>query len=309
MAEWLYEDGIGEARAALVADGRILKARIELPGALRVGTVRRGQLLDRHGRVARLSDGAEVLLDRLPDGTTEGASFAVAITREALLEPGRAKRARGVPTDAPEADGPDLLARITASGLPVRRLYPHEPDRLEQAGWSEVLEEALTGEIGFGRGALRMSPTPAMTLFDVDGAAPLLPLALAGAEAAAAAIVRLDVGGSIGIDLPTLAGRAERQAVDAAVDAALPPPFERTATNGFGFLQIIRPRPRVSLPELMRADPLGAAARAAMRSIERTPSAGSTVRLPAAVVRRIQREPGWLAELTRRTGVSMLEET
>src|SRR4051794_16907223 len=42
LAEWLYEAGIGEARAALVEDGRILKARIELDG-VRAGTVAAGR--------------------------------------------------------------------------------------------------------------------------------------------------------------------------------------------------------------------------------------------------------------------------
>ena len=38
MAEWLYEDGIGEARAALVADGVILEACVEIDdGAVRAG--------------------------------------------------------------------------------------------------------------------------------------------------------------------------------------------------------------------------------------------------------------------------------
>src|SRR3546814_11870370 len=67
--------------------------------------------------------------------------------------------------------------------------------------------------------------------------------------------------------LPTLGGKAERQRVVEAIDATLPLPFERTAMNGFGFLQIIRPRPRASLVELLRADPAGAIARA--RSEER----------------------------------------
>ena len=43
MAEWLYEAGIGEARAALVEDGAIVEARIELEG-LRAGTVEEGRL-------------------------------------------------------------------------------------------------------------------------------------------------------------------------------------------------------------------------------------------------------------------------
>ena len=40
MAEWLYEDGIGERRAALVEDGEIIEARIERDGeGPRVGAV------------------------------------------------------------------------------------------------------------------------------------------------------------------------------------------------------------------------------------------------------------------------------
>ena len=71
---------------------------------------------------------------------------------------------------------------------------------------------------------------------------------MAGAAAAARAIRRLGIGGSIGIDLPTLAAQAERQAAAAALDAVLPQPFERTAVNGFGFLQIVRRRERRLAP-------------------------------------------------------------
>ena len=110
-----------------------------------------------------------------------------------------------------------------------------------------------------------MSLTPAMTLFDVDGSLPPAELAIAGAAAAARAIRRLGIAGSIGIDLPTLAGRADRQAAAAALDAVLPQPFERTAVNGFGFLQIVRRRERPSLPEIVQGDPVGAAARALLR--------------------------------------------
>ena len=92
-----------------------------------------------------------------------------------------------------------------------------------------------------------MSLTPAMTLFDVDGGLPPAALAEAGAAAAARAILRFGIAGSIGIDLPTLP-RDERQAAAAAVDAILPQPFERTAVNGFGFLQIVRRRTRALAP-------------------------------------------------------------
>ena len=301
MPEWLYEDGIGEARAALVENDRIIAARIELPDTLRVGTVARARLTEK--LVATLDDGREVMLDRAPNGVTLGAAFMVEIVREAIPEPGRSKRARARSTEAPPAPGPDLLARIAASPHPVRTLRAHEPDLLEAAGWSEVLEEARTGEIAFAGGVLRMTPTPAMTLFDVDGEGAIDVLALRAATAVAAAIRRHAIGGSIGVDFPTVTGKALRQEVAAALDAALPAPFERTAVNGFGFLQIVRPRPRASLPERVRDDAVGTAARAALRLIERTPpGAPNRFRLPTSVRERIESHEDWCAAVVRRTG-------
>ena len=299
MAEWLYEAGIGEARAALVEDGVILKARIELEG-LRLGTVVEGRL--RAAKKVELAEG-EVLLDAVPRGVTEGARLTVEIIREAIPEPGRVKLPKAIATDKAPAPGPDLLARITATGIPVRTPHPHEADALEAAGWSEILEEAVTGEIAFPGGMLLMFVTPAMTLFDVDGGGTPEALALAAAPAVAAAILRHGIGGSIGIDFPTLANRDARMRVAEAVDAGLPQPFERTAVNGFGFLQIVRRRPRASLPELLRADPAGAAARAALRRIERLPPPlPASHMMPAGVLRVIDAKPDWTDELARRMG-------
>ncbi|MGB3846577.1 MAG: ribonuclease, partial [Sphingopyxis sp.] len=51
MAEWFYEAGIGETRAALVADDRILEAWIERDGeGPRVGAVLGARLVE-PGRV------------------------------------------------------------------------------------------------------------------------------------------------------------------------------------------------------------------------------------------------------------------
>ncbi|AIT06594.1 ribonuclease [Sphingomonas taxi] len=307
MPEWLYEAGIGEARAALLEDGHIVEAAIERPNPLRLGTVGCARLVElTAGGMGRLDiAGHDAVIARIPPGITKGAAFAVQIVREAIPEAGRAKPARAVASDAAIGEGPDLLARLHATGLPVRTLRPHEPDALEAAGWSELLEEATGGEIVFPLGGLRMSPTPAMTLFDVDGPPPLDPLAIAAARAVTLAIRRHAIGGSIGIDFPTLANKAARQAVAEAIDATLPPPFERTAVNGFGFLQIVRPRPRASLPELLRADPAATVARATLRRLEREPP-GSPLhhRLPAAVHACLTSHPDWLAELARRTGVT-----
>lgn len=313
MAEWLYEAGIGEARAALVEGDRIIEAAIEpddegpLAGA--VVPARLTHLMQPGRRaIATLESGEEVLLEPPPAGITEGGGLLVEITRSAIPEPGRPKRAlaRTAQPGALAAAGPDLLTRITATGLPVTRLSGIGEDRLEAAGWSELLEEAATGEIAFPGGGLRLSPTPAMTLFDVDGSLPPAELAVAGARAAAQAVRRMAIGGSIGIDLPTVSGKAGRQAAAAAVDGELPQPFERTAVNGFGFLQIVRRRERASLPEMLRGNPVAAAARGLLRRAERTPGAGSVILTAApTVIALLERRSDWQAELHRRRGLPL----
>ena len=305
MAKWLYEEGIGESRAALIEDGAIVEARVELPGMLLAGTVADGRLASvvipgRRG-IVLLEGGAEAMLEPLPASLTEGAAVRVEIVREAIWEPGKPRRAKCRLTDAAPALGASLRERIVRGGTAVLDVPPHGEDQLEAAGWSEVLEAAMSGEIAFEGGALRMSLTPAMTLFDVDGSLPPPALAVAGAGAAARAIRRFGIGGSIGIDLPTLAGKAERLAAAAALDASLPQPFERTAVNGFGFLQVVRRRERASLPEILQSDPVGAATRALLRRAGRA-SGACTLHAAPAVAARIEARPDWLEALARRIG-------
>ena len=160
MPEWLYEAGIGECRAALVEDGVIVEAQIELPG-LRAGTVADARLTSilvpgRRG-IATLGDGTEVLIEPLPK-VTEGAAIRVEIIREAIREPGALKRAKGRITEAELCDGPHLDERIGA----YRLVGPHDVDLFEQSGWSECLESAASGIVAFAGGTLRISLTPAI---------------------------------------------------------------------------------------------------------------------------------------------------
>ena len=306
MAEWLFESGIGEDRAILVEAGTIVEAAIELPG-LRTGTVAEARLTSilvpgRRGIVS-LEGGGEALLEPLPAKLTEGASLRVEIVREAIAEAGRDKLPKCRQTDAEGRPGPRLDQRLRSIGVGIRIQGAAEPDLLEESGWSELLEEALSGTIAFPGGTLQMSVTPAMTLFDVDGALPPAALAIAGAEAAGRAVRRLGIVGSVGIDLPTLPAKADRQTAAAALDAVLPQPFERTAVNGFGFLQLVRRRERPSLPELLQMDPTGAAARALLRRAERSSGSGlRTLHAHPAVIARIERDPQWLEMLERRIG-------
>ena len=306
MAEWLYEAGIGEARAALVDGETIIEMAIEPEGQVRAGTVIEARLAEiaipgKRG-LARF-EGGEALVQPLPADWTQGAAHRIEITREAIAEPGRAKRALARPTGAPLATGPELHARIAATGHPVRMLTPHDPDRLEAAGWTEAIESAARGAVDFPGGSLRISPTPAMTLIDIDGWLPAAELAIAAARAAAAAIRRLGIAGSIGIDFPTLANKAERLAAADAFDAVMPQPFERTAINGFGLMQIIRPRPRASLIEQLRDDPAGSAARALLRRAQHSQIIGG-MRLvaPPPLADHLSARSDWLGRLSREIG-------
>jgi len=306
LAEWFYEEGIGENRAALIDGGTILEAAIELPGENRLGTVQPARLTrvlasGRRGLVL-LESGAEAMIEPVPPSLTEGAAFTAEIVREAIAEPGRPKLAKVRVSEEAPRRGPTLKEQIGA----FTRVSQVGPDRFEEAGWSELMDEARTGEIRFSGGALRMSLTPAMTLFDVDGDMPPAALAEAGAAAAACAIRRFGLSGSIGVDLPTLPDRASRQAAAAAIDSHLPQPFERTAVNGFGFIQIVRRRERPSIPEQLREDPVGAATRALLRRAERSIGHGDLViQAAAAVTDRLQREPGWMDTLGQRIGAEV----
>lgn len=308
MAEWLYEAGIGEERAALVENGAILEARIDRNDRrVRAGAVHLAKLTRKAGRAGRgeiaLDGGGEALLAPVPPGLTEGAPLIVQIVREAIPERGNPKLPLARPADGPVRPAPGLREELSATGIPVRTVPPHGPDLLEEAGWSELLEQAESGQVLFPGGLLRIALTPAMTVIDVDGDLPPVELAVRGAAAAAQAIRRFDIGGSIGIDLPTLPDKGARQAAAEALDATLPPPFERTAVNGFGFLQVVRRRIRPSLLELIQPDPVRAAALALLRRLEREPLPGPEgVSASAAAAAVIARHPEWTAELARRRG-------
>jgi len=311
LAEWLYEAGVGENRAALVENGAIVEAFIERPTAVRHGAIARARfaeaLVARSAARIVLDDGTEAFLDPVPRGVGPGARFTVEIVREAPLGryPKLAK-ARLLAGDVAPAPGPALRERL--SGAPVREPRGVDADALEAAGWSELIDEALTGVVHFAGGRLLIERTEAMTVIDVDGDLDAATLAIAGAATAARAIRRLGLAGSIGIDLPTMPDRLSRTRAAEAFDLWLPPPFERTAVNGWGFVQIIRPRHRASLPELLAADPARAAALALYRLAERDPVPGAvTLTAAPAVVAAARAQED--AELARRRGGATLWRT
>lgn len=289
LPEWWIERGIGEVRAVLIEDGRIAEARILLDGVVAAGSVIDARLNSVGRNAVAVADGREYLLPAGAPGVTEGAALSILVTREAIGGEGW-KRPLARVADAAPGDAPPIAGRELA--------FPAPDDPLEQAGWSDLIDEARYGVVAFPGGELRVAVTPAMTLIDVDGSLPPEELALAGARAAALAVRLHGVAGSIGIDLPTVSGKTARAAAAEAIDAALPKPFERTAVNGFGFIQIVRPRRHASLFELALERP-SFEARALLRRAGRETGA---IRLAAhpAVIAAIR--PEWSAALSRQVG-------
>jgi hypothetical protein len=297
LPEWLIERGIGETRCALVDNGEIVEARIELEKNVRVGAIIAARLtsIGTNGRnaIARDDSGTQYLLPRGAPGVSEGAVLNIEVTREAIpgIEPWKrpiAKAASEEPRDAAMPQGRELP-------------LPSDRDLLAKAGWNDLLEEARSGIARFAGGELRISPTPAMTLIDVDGYLPPEDLAVLGAAEAAKAIRRLDVGGSVGIDLPTSGSKAVRQRAAARIDSLLPQPFERTAVNGFGFVQIVRPRQRASIVELAQ-DRAAFEARALLRRAAFDSPGGKRIVTHPAVVKLLEARSDWMDELARQVG-------
>ena len=285
MPEWVIEHGIGEIRAALIEGGEIVEARVRRDGVTPAGTVLEAKLVAVAPRVIVEAEGERFLLPRGVSGVTEGARLLVEVTREALggAETWKLGLARAI---ADELRPPPPLAEGKIASID---------------GWDDLLDEARTGIVRFEGGELRIEPTAAMTMIDVDGWLVPDKLAQMAAWAVPRAIRRLDIGGSVGVDFPTLKDKAARAEVDLILDTYLHKPFERTAMNGFGFVQIVRPRKRASLIELAR-DRLGFEARALLRRIaSESPGPKRLVAHPA-LAEWIGKRAYWLDQLGRQVG-------
>ncbi|MFZ4381054.1 MAG: ribonuclease [Sandarakinorhabdus sp.] len=293
----LIEQAPGATRALVVDGDTVIEAHLRRSDvALPFGLVAPARLLRREGAQAVVQiAGDEALLSPRPSDWHEGQTRLAQVVREARSDGARDKQAR-VMVHAGPAQGAPALAESFPGHVPVS---PFGVDQLAQAGWDAVVEEAVTGLVDFPGGRLLMAPTPAMLVIDVDGDGDLGRLAEAAGLAVAAAIRRHGIGGPVVVDFPTLAGRGPRAVVDALLAQHLPQPFERTAMNGFGLVQIIRPRGRLSLLEEARRP--GFAALELLRRAMRLTGA-VTISGPPSIHDWLAARPALIAELARITG-------
>lgn len=300
MAEWLVERGIGEERALLVDNDRVIAARHIIDGAPRAGRSYPAKLVSRAAGSSRgtalTEAGFEVLVDKLPRECTEGSEIIVALTRAPIAERGRFKLAQGRLVEAGTA----------AASEEGGRIVPAFPAGL----WEEVWDIASTGRIAFAGGEIICSVTPAMTVIDIDGDLPPKALAMAAVPAIAQATRWFGMGGNIGIDFPTLQSKADRGEIDRAMAEALDGwPHERTAMNGFGFVQLVARLEGPSLLHRFAAARVGMCARYALRIGERASGTGAILLLRVHPALKAKLKPEWIAELTRRSGRQVRVET
>ena len=299
--EWLVEEGIGEHRAIRRFGAEIVEARLDWPGSLVAGQVENARLISRTAGssrgTARFANGEEALVNHLPTNASEGSKIRLEVTRASLVEPRRTKLAQARPTERDECRAPTLADSLRSEGHSARVVRS-----FGDCDWRELWAEAWTGEVAFRHGSLQFFDTPAMTLIDIDGIGSPVSLANAATTSIANSLARFDLGGSIGIDFPTVHSKAERKQIDAMLTVALKDwPHEQTAMNGFGFVQIVARLERPSLLRRLTQSRAGAAARFLLRHAEAVDQPGAiALHCHPAVEAQLTNE--WLTELARRTG-------
>ena len=298
----MARDAIGERWTATLDGERIVAARIERDGDIAPGLVLKAEvqsIAPRMVRVRLLGGQVQAMLRDDADRHAEGQRLDVVVERAGWHDGAQAK----LPVVRVVSDAPSPSPPSTAPTNIVT--WPHE---WPAERWDTVLAIAAGEAQPIRGGSLTVRVTPAMTVIDVDGTAAPSDLALTAARALAAVIRLLDLQGVIVVDLPTVSGKAQRLAIDHAIDQGLGlagfGPVQRTGVNGFGLVQLIMPRRGASLAELVQNDPLAHAVRRLLWAGERCGLSGHghglELRAPPAVLAALS--PTSLDALAARVG-------
>ena len=244
LPELWRDDAPGERRAARIEDGKIVEIHIQRDAHWVLGECGMGRVDRRTAAGAYIitEDGSEVLL-RSKMGAAEGTKVAFEVTREAIAEPGRIKP----PEVALRVSLPDDL--LSKDGLWEQRLAafggstaPHAID--------EGFDTAIAGYEQVGDVIISFQRTKAGLVFDVDGIGDAFAINMIAATEIARLLRLYQVGAMVLIDFVSMESKAQRTQIAEAFDAASladPRPFERTAINGYGMMQVVRARPRPSI--------------------------------------------------------------
>lgn len=300
MNSWLIDDAPGERVAALVEAGRVVELHIRRLGRLTAGETGEGRIGTRTGKDGAflISDSGETLL--VPNGVTspEGARVRFQVKRAAIAEPG------GTKLSVAELVGAEAVSSIM--DLPEG----------EAADLSDHFDAALAGEIAIAGGTISFERTRAGLVFDVDAPGDGHAANLAAARKIAALLRLWQISGVVLIDFISSASKAARAEIGEAFDQAAisdTRPFERTAVNGFGLMQIVRARPGPSfLDHLLGEERATASAETQafwlLRAAERSTGFGERTITASPAVAALLNAPDWAAlrdRVLRKTGATL----
>ena len=331
----LWDAAPGEIRLMLHEDGRLVELRLLrllgtaplLPGStmqIRVGA----KIGSRRALVHY--DGGEGEISPIPD-SSEGSWLTAELIRAPFPEPGRWKRAVFRQAEAREfglgdyilSRCPDLAAIVCAGPIEaaqIRSIFGDTcPDiQIDEAAIDDAqsdiwCERGITGEFVIEGGLLSIERTRAMTMIDIDGFGAAHGVNLAAARAIPWLLRLYGIGGQVGIDFLASANKAERAEIDAELGEASVAlgQHERTAVSGFGFAQLVLPRPGPSVMEIAcgtgwKTPSVETQALMLLRDAARSQGVGARELLASIdIIAQIERWPTLLEELRSRLGCAI----
>jgi hypothetical protein len=310
----------GETHVALLREGVLDEFYIHRPAAPDgIGDVHVGRVI---ARVPAMAGAFVAIGDAegfLPDtegaaGRTEGAHVLVCVTRAAQGGKGPRLTAR-LPENTPPPAGP--VRRLRRGPTPLEELQAAFP--AARVAHGSFPDDVATDIDALATPALALpggmhgtvTPTAALTAIDMDmgaGTGANLPKASAQFAANREAIPELvrqirlrNLSGAVLIDFAGIPAK-RRAALSPTLGAALATDRLKPRLAGIsalGFAEILRPRRRPPLHELMRG-PLAAglaALREAAATAAQNPATRLALRAPPAVIAALQSDPAALADL------------
>lgn len=245
LAELWRDDAPGERRAALVEDGQIVEIHIQRDLHWALGETCEGRI-DRKtpsGSYVVSDDGDEILI-RGKVEAGEGERVVFEIKREAIAEPGRAKPAEGRVLEA--------MAQVSRNKdiLWDDRLSALNADAIRTQPFGDAFDAGIAGSSHVGDVTVSFQRTKAGLVFDVDGVGDPIAINLLAAKEIARLLRLYQVGAMVMIDFVAVDSKPSRIQIAEAFDSAAAldlRPFERSAVNGYGLMQVVRARPRPSV--------------------------------------------------------------
>ena len=249
------DDAPGERRAAFVEHGNIVEIHIQRDALWALGEYGAGRIDRKTPSGAYIvSDDGSVLLLRSKITQPDGARIAFEVTREAIPEPGRIKPPEIMLRD--NAQDP-LIGKDALWDARVASLAPSAIN----ASIADGFDVGIAGQSVVGDVSISFQRTKAGLVFDIDGIGDAFAINMVAATEIARLLRLYQIGAMVLIDFVSMESKAQRTQIAEAFDAASladARPFERTAINGYGMMQVVRARPRPSVLDHVFGTRIGA---------------------------------------------------